>query len=415
MAAHRPLNWIAWTSLLLVVLCSASHARAAEPPARVSVLTMGPGEHPFTRFGHNAILLEWDAAAKHESAVYNFGTFDFDGARGVADFMAGRFRYWLSVSSLESTLGTYGDAQRSVTQQELDLTQAERANLYTTLEANALPEHRYYDYDYYRDNCSTRVRDALDRLLDGELRRQLSGNARLSFRQHTLRLVGDDLLLYFGLDLALGAPTDRAIARWDELFLPQELHDGLAHATRDRGVRRLPLVRAERQLLSAKRARPPQVPPERREAYAASGSLIGLLLAVLGLGASKLRGLRIAFGLMTAALGAVVAVLGVALPIFWTSRHWAAHDNPHVLACPPWALALPVLGLAVCFGKVGAAVPLRRLLGASLLATCTLLLLSLTAAGRESQRVALLFVPLWAGWLCGARLSSRGRPSASRA
>ena len=73
---------------------------------------MGPGDHPFTRFGHNALLLEWGAGGRGRNAVYNFGTFEFDGLSGVRDFMAGRFRYWLSVTSLEQTLRAYAAAER---------------------------------------------------------------------------------------------------------------------------------------------------------------------------------------------------------------------------------------------------------------------------------------------------------------
>jgi hypothetical protein len=96
-----------------------------------------------------------------------------------------------------------------LTAQLLALTPEERATLFERLSANAEPDQRYYDYDYYRDNCSTRVRDAVDQVLGGELRRLVSGAGRLTFRQHTLRLVGDTPWLYFGLDVALGAPTDR--------------------------------------------------------------------------------------------------------------------------------------------------------------------------------------------------------------
>src|SRR5688572_31500404 len=108
------LGWIAVLGAVLLSFGVPREAQAVSPPARVSVLTMGPGEHPFTRFGHNAILLEWDHGPR-QNAVYNYGTFAFDGLQGVEDFMAGRFRYWLSVSSMQSTLRAYGRAGRSLT------------------------------------------------------------------------------------------------------------------------------------------------------------------------------------------------------------------------------------------------------------------------------------------------------------
>jgi hypothetical protein len=388
---------VVWGGLLLALLLAPRHADAQEPPSRVSVLTMGPGDHPFTRFGHNAILLEWNGA---RSAVYNYGTFEFDGLQGVSDFMTGRFRYWLSVGALPSTVRAYGAAQRSLVAQELELSAAERARLYEALERNAQPEHRYYDYDYYRDNCSTRVRDALSELLGGELTREVTGSGRFTFRQHTLRLVGDAPLLYFGLDVALGAPTDRPISRWEELFLPQELHDELAHATREVAGKHVPLVRAERVLLRANRAPLASAPPRREASFALLGAVLGLGGALLGHVAARRRSARIAFGTTVAALGLVLGLLGTALVIFWSSKHWAAHQNWVAFACPPWLLALVPYGVSVARGRARAASVVSALFAATALTTLGFVLPSLPSA--ERLRDALLFFPLWAGFFYGA-------------
>jgi Domain of unknown function (DUF4105) len=374
---------------------------------------MGPGEHPFTRFGHNAILLEWGGGGRGNNAVYNFGTFEFDGLSGARDFMAGRFRYWLSVTTLEQTLKAYAAAQRSLTAQELELTHAERAELHRALVENERPERRYYDYDYYRDNCSTRVRDALDGLLGGALRRGVVGPGKLSFRQHTLSRVGDAPWLYFGLDVALGAPTDRPTTRWEELFLPQELHDALAQQTRELEGHRVPLVRHERSLLSSQRPPLPAEPPAPWLAFGATGGLLGALFAALGRGARGRPALRVLFGAVTAAVGLVLGLLGLTLSVFWASKHWAAHQNPSLLGCPPWALGLVAVGVGFALGKPRSARTLQVLLGGLLATSCALLAWGLLAQ-HEALRMALLFAPLWAGALAGARLSQRApQPQAS--
>jgi hypothetical protein len=392
----------AFVVALSLALLVPRRAWAREPPDHVSVLTMGPGDHPFTRFGHNALLLEWDREHQ-QPLVYNFGTFEFDGIKGVEDFMAGRFRYWLSVTSLEATLSSYAAARRSLSAQELELTEDERDRLFRALVDNARPEHRYYDYDYYLDNCSTRVRDAVDGVLAGELGRAVNGPGRLSFRQHSLRLAASDPWLYLGLDLALGAPTDRPTTRWEELFLPQELHDELGHVRRRSGGRLAPLVRAERTLLRAERAPPPRQPPACALGLGAWGSLIGLSLAGLGVSAARSVLGRRAFGIVTALAGAIIGLLGTALCLFWASKHWAAHQNRSLLACPPWALGLFVAGMLFALGHRRGDRALRSLLGASLATTTVLLLLAFGSAARESLRVAALFLPIWAGWFYGAR------------
>ena len=407
---RRGFGWIVWWSVLAVatLLCVPRPARSAPPPERVSVLTMGPGAHPFTRFGHNAILLEWGGGAARPNAVYNFGTFSFDGMKGVSDFMAGRFRYWLSVSSLESTVRSYGAAGRSLRQQELRLTPAERAELGERLARQALPEHRYYDYDYYRDNCSTRVRDVIDELLNGQLKRSAAGAGRLTFRQHTLRLLADAPAIYAGLDVALGAPTDRPTTRWEELFLPQELHDALARATRELDGDTLPLVVRERELLSSRFPAPPAAPPERRPWFLLAGLMAGATFIALGFLAQRRPTLRVAFGVYSAVWGSVLGLLGCVLSWFWFfSKHVAAHQNRALLGAQPWALALAVLGIALAYQRGGSADRLRRVVLWSAVASLGLLALSIPASGRESLRLASFFVPLWGGWWLGAyRLDS---------
>ena len=406
MRPRGSLGWVVVLALLLSALGVARQAAAQEAPARVSVLTMGPGDHPFTRFGHNAILLEWDGQHPR-NAVYNFGTFEFDGLAGVKDFMAGRFRYWLSVSSLERTVRAYAADNRSLSAQELALTLPERAELYRALVSNALPEHRYYDYDYYRDNCSTRVRDALDRLLAGSLQRGVVGQGRLTFRQHTLALTADTPWLYFGLDIALGTPTDLPTTRWQELFLPAELHGALAQASRELDGQRVPLVRHETQLLSAARPSLPHDPPTPWLALSGLGSLLGAAFLALGWAAPHKRAWRVLFGVVTALLGTALGLLGTALAIFWASKHWAAHANRSLLACPPWALGLLALGVGFALGRPRSQRLLLFVLRASFATTCLLLVLSLVSSNHESLRMVAFFWPLWAGWLAGAELARR--------
>src|SRR6188508_329490 len=126
------------TAAVLAVLVMGPAARAAvdpptgeEPPAqpappapppdplRVFVMTMGPGDHPFFRFGHNAIWIR-DTAARTDR-IYNFGTFRFDSPRLILDFLGGRLNYWLSVSSsLPHVVADYANENRSVAVQELN-------------------------------------------------------------------------------------------------------------------------------------------------------------------------------------------------------------------------------------------------------------------------------------------------------
>ncbi len=384
---------------LALCLLFIAHGAAAQvgPPARISVLTMGPGDHPFARFGHNAILVEWP---RQRALVYNFGTFAFDGLNGVRDFMAGRFRYWLSVSTLPRTLAFYSRQRRSLVAQELDLTASQRVRLANALEQNALPENREYDYDYYRDNCSTRVRDAVDRVLDGALAQQIQGKpGRLTFREHTERLTAAVPWLYFGLDLALGPLTDRPTQRWEELFIPSELHDALATVKLAHGNGSRPLVVAERVLLSDDRPPLLRDPPSRVPLFAALGLALAAALAALGHVAQKSALARAAFGGLTALFALLLGLLGSVFAFFWLfTKHWSAYRNENILVCPPWALPLVVIGVGVALGRWRASARVKWLLFATAAgAVVALLLALLPSVGQDNTRIAALFAPLWLG------------------
>ncbi|HEY8946166.1 MAG TPA: DUF4105 domain-containing protein, partial [Polyangiaceae bacterium] len=338
--------WIATAALaLLSLLPHTAHAQDRAPD-RVAVLTMGPGDHPFARFGHNAILLEW--RRERLALVYNYGTFAFDGLDGIRDFMAGRFRYWLSISTLSRTLRAYAAQNRTVVAQELALTEDERLRLARALELNALPENREYDYDYYYDNCSTRVRDAVDRILGGAIKRQIQDPGRLTFREHTLRLTADGFWVYFGLDLALGPLTDRPTTRWDETFIPQELQQSLTGVKLLRDGKETPLVSREVTLVSADRLPERREPPNRVAGFALAGIALGGVLAALGRAGAKRAGARAAYALSSGLLGLVLGLLGCVFFFFWAfTKHWSAFRNFNLLLFTPWALVLASTAVGV--------------------------------------------------------------------
>ena len=237
--AHNRGLSVALSLCFLYALCSGT-ARAASPPAdqgavpTVSLLTFGPGDQAFAKFGHNALLVH-DPSRPPESRdlVFNYGTFSFDSPLLVLNFLKGDLRYWLSVSTLSRTVAGYRAVNRSVFAKQLALTPAQAQGIVGLLHENAKPENRYYRYDYYRDNCSTRVRDLLDKTLGGALERASRTSTAYSYRDHTRRLTRDSPLLFFGLDLAMGLYIDHPITEWEAMFLPMEV-DGQIDEARDR-------------------------------------------------------------------------------------------------------------------------------------------------------------------------------------
>mgnify|MGYP002624435811 FL=1 len=180
---------------------------APADPLVVYLMTMGPGEAIYERFGHNAIWVRDTVAGTDR--IYNFGMFDFQQENFYWNFAKGRPRYWLDTWSLEGTMRVYSATRRTVEVQELALTAAQKADLAASLAFNANPENRTYTYDYYLDNCSTRVRDALDQVLGGALRRATEGvPGEGSFRFHTQRSTTNDPWMYLGILAAMGPRAD---------------------------------------------------------------------------------------------------------------------------------------------------------------------------------------------------------------
>ena len=125
-------------------------------------MTIGPGDIYWTRFGHNAIVI--NDRATDRARIYNFGIFDFDSEDFLLEFLRGRMMY-LAVGEPLRDFGIYLEQGRSIDVQWLALAPAQRLALREHLEWHVAPENSRYRYDYYEQNCSTKVRDALD--LDG--------------------------------------------------------------------------------------------------------------------------------------------------------------------------------------------------------------------------------------------------------
>ncbi len=248
---------------------------------RIWLVTAGPGDAVWEHYGHNALRVLDTRTGRDVS--YNWGFFDFRQADFMARFLQGRMLYMVASLRTDVMIDQYRETDREVVLQELDLTPAEKLMLRDAAHENALPHNRDFIYQYFLDNCSTRVRDLLDRVLGGALRQALEGRGTgLSYRDHTRRLTQVDPLVHTGADLALGAPADREISAWEELFLPLALRDRMRSVLITRGGETRPLVLAEETLYRARRPPEPAAPPAWLGRYLAAGLLLGALFAAAG-------------------------------------------------------------------------------------------------------------------------------------
>jgi hypothetical protein len=210
----------------------------------------------------------------------------------------------------------------------------------------ARPENRTYKYDYYRDNCSTRVRDALDRITDGQMKAQLTAKqVDATFRSHTLRLTADSVWWFTALDFLLGHPTDRQLSAWDECFLPLKLRDHLATVTilDDEGNPQ-PLVKKERQISYTARPPLPETRPHRTWQYLAAGVVLGALMLLLARVAPRRRWARVGFVVVSLGWTLLAALGGTIGAYAWfLTDHAASYRNENQLQLNPLAWPLVVL------------------------------------------------------------------------
>lgn len=316
----------------------------AEPGSQLTVylLTMGPGDQVWEKFGHNAIWIH-NAALATDSA-YHWGLFDFADKDFIPRFVQGRMRYSMGGFDMAETVDAYRRTNRTVWAQELNMTPAERQRLAEFIAWNNRPENRHYRYDYYRDNCSTRVRDAIDRALGGPIRAATENlPSRSTFRFHTARLTQDDWPIFTGTMIGLGQPVDRPISAWEEMFLPVRMKDRFASLRIPQPGGSVSLVANEQVLVQAQR--PAEDTAVRRGMlgyFAISAGILGLGFLLLRIGGRGGRGTA-ALGLAT--LWSVVAgIAGTMLAGLWAfTDHLYSYRNENVLQLTPISLVLAAL------------------------------------------------------------------------
>lgn len=331
---------------------------AAGEELTVYLLTFDPGGLVWERFGHNALWIR-DKTTGSDWA-YDYGRFSFGTTIGDVLRFAGRFaaadmRYSMGDGDARGYLAGYQRAGRSIWSQELDLPPLARAALRDFLVWNAKEENKYYQYHYYLDNCSTRIRDALDRVVGGQLKTWAqSVPTGSTYRDHTRRTTENSPTTYTLLMLGLGQPVDRPISAWEEMFLPISLRPYLNQLTvMDPDGRRHPLVKDERHLVESQLFSVRDQPSRWTFRYLVVGVLVGSLLLGLGrLGRRSLRG-RWGFGVVSVGWTVVSGLGGVVLAALWAlSAHRFSYWNENVLQLNLGALALAfVLPRAIWRGQ----------------------------------------------------------------
>lgn len=244
-------------------------AQKLSPQAEVTMLTASPGDELYSVFGHSALRVK--DRENNIDLVFNYGTFDFDTPNFYLKFTRGKLLYKLSVAPMEYFEPEYRYEGRAIYEQVLNLTQAQKQDIFDFLMINQRPENAYYHYDFFYDNCATRIRDVIDQVIQPSwpvaeeineesvsvVRSMLNYEfdytpdlqPRRTFRDMLQPFLVNMPWSAFGIDLALGLPADKVASAWDYMYLPDEMLIAFALATHPKGE---PLV-SEHRIIIPKR------------------------------------------------------------------------------------------------------------------------------------------------------------------
>lgn len=366
-------------------------------PYRISVITFGPGSAIFERFGHNALRVR--DLATGEDLAYNWGMFSFDQPNFLGRFLSGDTQYWVDSFPTGWLVDAYVRADRATIEQELALTDEQAARIAAFVRENVREDRRYYRYDYFRDNCSTRLRDVLDVGLGGALERRFTPiRSPWTYRGEALRLAAPDAYVQLGMDLALGPKADEVMTAWQAMYVPMRLRDYLRDVTVPAaGGGTEPLVRAER-VLHTPVARAPEPPEYRGLAWGAWGPILGAwMLILVPIGAAARRRTRIPAATMALLWYGITGSLGLLILVMWLgSAHVFWYRNLSLLLLSPLGLVAAVPAMRAILR--GGASPLVRALVAAIAASAALALLLAPFVSQRLGGALLMTVPAHAGF-----------------
>ena len=325
--------------LLCIIFLWISKATAQpislSPEAEVSLITVGPGENLYDSFGHTAIRIQ---DPKFDYA-YNYGVYDFDTPNFYTKFAQGKLLYQLEVWPFDQFLAIYERQDRTVKEQVLDLSIAQKRAFFEYLQNNAKPENKKYLYDFFYDNCATQPRDVLAEVLaNSELQYGTYVEDPKTFRELIRENVALNSCGSLGMDVAIGAVTDKQATPWEHQFLPEYVHKATATATIVKNGTRVPLVRESNRLYESK------APPQGSSFFMSPLFVFGILalLIVWVTYRDWKQGHRSRF--LDGFLFLITGLIGVALAfLWWGTDHSATAFNYNLL----WAFPL---SLFFCYG-----------------------------------------------------------------
>ncbi len=225
--------------IFIAIICNGQY-RDLSSDAEVSIITIGQGHLLNDSFGHSAIRIKDIGFDK----IYNYGIFPFHEKGFYLNFMRGKLLYEIGTNNTFQFFKYYANQNREIREQVLELTLKEKQTYFEFLENNAKPENKKYLYDFFFDNCATRLRDVNTLVLKDKVNYKdelLNGN--FTFRDLITQKLDKQVWGKFGIDIALGSVIDRKATAKESTFLPDYVFKNFKNAKISIDKRERPLVK----------------------------------------------------------------------------------------------------------------------------------------------------------------------------
>ena len=317
--------------LLIFVEITLAQKQTLSEHAKISVLTVAPGTSLNDAFGHSAFRI-YDPELGLD-ITYGYGEYDFDAPNFYLKFAQGKLNYLMSEIEFQRFYQAYVYYNRSIKEQILNISQAEKQKLYDFLINNYKPENRGYLYEFFFDNCATKIKDVANIALNNNIIfNKPEGFNDATFRTLIQKNLNRNSWGSLGIDVALGSVIDKTAAPEDHMFLPENIYKFFESATLKK--RSEPLVKSSRVLF------------QQREVVKSNSFLMSPLF-IFGIVALII--LFITFKdykkqkqskWLDVSLFIITGIIGVFILLLWfATDHIGTHQNYNLL----WAFALNIL------------------------------------------------------------------------
>ena len=188
----------------------------------LSILTIGPGNSLSDAFGHSGIRVI-DKINNYD-IVFNYGVYDYNAPNFYGNFVKGRPIYSLGLNNFENFYKNYVNQSRQIIEQKLNLSKNQKRIIVNKLITNSKEANKFYEYNYFDDNCSTKIADIFNEiLLEEGVAFYSSDSSPNTYRKLIYENINQNSWGALGIDICLGAIIDEKIEYQNKLFLPYNL------------------------------------------------------------------------------------------------------------------------------------------------------------------------------------------------